>query len=169
MKYVESSDEVDRDRIAMWGYSYSGGQVVIVGAIEKRINAIVAQWQVFGAEPPEVEPSRANFYVLHEILSRGDVRGSQDTTIGPMPVVSFDQAGTPALLKPIQAFRWFIDYGGRPGTRWSNIATRVLPATPVPFNPTLCAPFVTAPTLVMVAPDAEMVHAYYSVTWGFMN
>ncbi|HSG17696.1 MAG TPA: hypothetical protein VLE70_15415, partial [Anaerolineae bacterium] len=79
------------------------------------------------------------------------------------PVVSFDQVGTPSLLKLIQAFRWFIDYGGRAGTRWNNSVTRVLPSTTVPYHPTLCAPFVTAPTLLMVAPDHEMVHANYTV------
>jgi hypothetical protein len=32
-----------------------------------------------------------------------------------------------------------------------------------PFHPTLCAPFVKAHTLLMVAPEDEMVHANYSV------
>ena len=31
---------------------------------------------------------------------------------GPMPVVSSDQLSNPSLLKPIQAFRWFVDQGG---------------------------------------------------------
>ena len=80
-----------------------------------------------------------------------------------MPVFSPDQVGTPWLLKPIQAFRWFIDYGGRAGSGWDNRVTLVLPETPVPFDPTLCAPFVKAPTLLMVAPEDEMVHANYAV------
>jgi hypothetical protein len=147
----------------LWGDSYTGGQVIVVGAIEQRVKAIVAQIPVFGAEPPAVEPSRANFDLIKEILLRGDVRGSPATTVGPMPVVSSDQAGTPSLLKPIQAFRWFIDYGGRAGSGWDNRVTRVLPETPVPFHPTLCAPFVKAPTLLMVAPEDEMAHANYAV------
>lgn len=155
---------IDAGRIALWGDSYTGGQVVVVGAIDRRVKAIVAQCPVFGAEPPPVEPSRANFELLTEVLLRGDVRGSPETTTGPLPVVSFDQAGTPSLLKPIQAFRWFIDYGGRAGTKWMNSATRVIPATPVPYHPTLCAPFVAAPTLLMVAPEDEMVHANYAVS-----
>jgi uncharacterized protein len=163
LNFAERLDAVDPERIALWGDSYTGGQVIVVGAIEQRVKVIVAQCPVFGAEPPAVEPSRANFDLIKEILSRGDVRGSPETTMGPIPVVSFDQAGTPSLLKPIQAFRWFIDYGGRAGTRWINSATRVLPATPVPYHPVLCAPFVKAPTLLMVAPDDEMVHANYSV------
>jgi hypothetical protein len=133
VKFAEKLDGVDPERIALWGDSYTGGQVIVVGAIEQRVKAIVTQIPVFGAEPPEVEPSRANFDIIKEILARGDVCGSSETTVGPMPVVSSDQAGTPSLLKPIQAFRWFIDYGGRADTRWNNSVTWVLPATPVPF------------------------------------
>jgi hypothetical protein len=123
VSFAGTLDEIDPDRIALWGDSYTGGQVIVVGAIEPRVKVIVAQCPVFGAEPPTVEPSKANFDTIKDILSRGDLRGSPETTIGPMPVVSFDQAGTPSLLKPIQAFRWFIDYGGRAGTQWVNSVT----------------------------------------------
>lgn len=164
INFAVTRDEIDPDRIALWGDSFTGGQVIVVGAIDLRVKGIVAQCPVFGAEPPPVESTPANFEILTDIFSRGDVRGSPETTTGPIPVVSFDQAGTPSLLKPIQAFRWFIDYGGRAGTKWINSVTRVIPATPVPYHPVLCAPFVQAPTLLMVAPEDEMVHANYSVS-----
>ncbi len=164
MRFAETLDGVDPERIALWGDSYTGGQVIVIGAIEQRVKAIVAQCPVIGVEPPELAPSEERFDIIKEILSRGDVSGSAETTVGPMPVVSSDQAGTPSLLKPIQAFRWFIDFGGRAGTGWTNSVTRVLPATPAPYHPALCAPFVTAHTLLMVAPEDEMVHANYSVT-----
>jgi pimeloyl-ACP methyl ester carboxylesterase len=163
VKFAERLEGVDPERIALWGVSYSGGQVIAVGAIEQQVKVIVALVPVFGAEPPEVETSRANFDTFKEILTRGDVRGSPETTIGPMAVVSSDQAGASSLVKPIQAFRWFIDYGGRAGTGWINNARRVLPATPVPFHPTLGAPFVRAHTLLMVAPEDEMAHASSAV------
>jgi poly(3-hydroxybutyrate) depolymerase len=163
LNFAETLAEVDPGRIALWGDSYSGGQVVVVGAIDRRVKVIVAQCPVFGAEPPAVEPSLANFDIIRDIFSQGEVRGSPATTTGPMPVVSFDQAGTPSLLKPIQAFRWFIDYGGRAGTRWINSVTRVIPATQLPYHPALCAPFLKASTLLIVAPEDEMLHANYSV------
>jgi len=137
--------------------------VAVVAAVDPRVKAIVAQCPVFGAEPPPLGPSVANFELLRDTLLSGDVSGSPETTTGPLPVVSFDQDGTPSLLKPIQAFRWFIDYGGRAGTHWLNRVSRVLPATPVPFHPVLCAPFVKVPVLLMVAPEDEMVHANYAV------
>lgn len=163
INFAEKLKNIDPSRIALWGDSYTGGEVIILGAIDKRVKAIVAQVPVCGDKPPPVEPSRANFETIKETFLHGDVRGSPETTTGPIPVVSFDQSSIPSLLKPIQAFRWFIDYGGRPGSQWVNRVTRVIPATPMPFHPVLCAPFVTSPTLMMVAPEDEMVNTNYAV------
>lgn len=163
LDFAQTLEDVDPGRIALWGDSYTGGQVIVVGAIDPRVKAIVAQCPACGIEPPTVEPSKANFQIVKEIFLDGEVRGTPETTTGPMPVVSFDQNGTPSLLEPIQAFRWFIDYGGRPGSRWTNNVIRVIPPTRVPYHPVLCAPFVKAPTLMMVAPEDEMVHANYAV------
>ena len=156
--------EIDGSRIGLWGDSFTGGQVVLVGAMDERVKAVVAQCPVFGAEQPQLSPSPENFAVLKEILEKGDIRGSPETTTGPLPVVSFDPVAIPSLLLPIQAFRWFIDYGGRAGTRWINRVTRVIPRTQVPYSPFLCAPFLKQPTLMIVATDDEMVHANYGVT-----
>jgi len=163
INFAERLDAVDARRVALWGDSYSGGQVVVVGAIDQRVKVVVAQGPVFGAELPTVAPDRATFEIFKDIFLQGDVRGSPETTTGPIPVVSSDQTGTPSLLQPIQAFRWFIDYGGRPGSGWINRVTRVLPATRIPYNPVLCAPFLAVPTLLMVAPEDEMVHCNYAI------
>jgi pimeloyl-ACP methyl ester carboxylesterase len=163
INFAEKLKDVDPNRIALWGDSYTGREVIILGAIDERVKVIVAQVPVCGDKPPSVEPSRANFETIKETFLHGDVRGSPETTTGPIPVVSFDQSSIPSLLKPIQAFRWFIDYGGRPGSQWINRVTRVIPDTPMPFHPVLCAPFVTAFTLMMVAPEDEMVNANYAV------
>lgn len=156
--------EIDASRIALWGDSYSGGEVVAVAACDPRPCAVVAQCPVFGAALPAHPPGAEFMSAFKHTLLRGDVAGNPATTTGPLPVVSFDPSSIPSLLAPIQAFRWFIDYGGRPGSGWVNRVTRVLPPTPVPFAPLLCAPFVQVPVLLMVAPDDEMVHANVEVT-----
>lgn len=121
--YVATRSDVDTERIGLWGDSYTGGQVVVVGAIDQRVKTIVAQCPVCGEEPLSIEPNEENFEKLKEIFFDGDVQGTVETTIGPLPVVSFDQIGSPSLLKPIQAYRWFIDYGGRHGTGWMKWCT----------------------------------------------
>jgi hypothetical protein len=162
--FAENRREVDPSRIALWGDSYTGGQVVVVAACDPRTKVIVAQCPVFGATVPPIAPSPQVLAHIKETLLSGDIAGTRETTTGPLPVVSPDQLGMPSLLVPIQAFRWFIEYGGRPGSGWANRVTRVVPATRVAYSPYLCAPFVKANVLLMVAPEDEMVHANYQVT-----
>src|SRR5205823_2533977 len=41
--YMQTIPGVDRDRIGVWGSSYSGGHCIVLGAIDKRIKAVVSQ------------------------------------------------------------------------------------------------------------------------------
>ena len=41
--YAQSLDEVDAERIGIWGSSYSGGHVLWVGAVDRRVKAVLSQ------------------------------------------------------------------------------------------------------------------------------
>ena len=43
ISFARSLDSVDSDRIGIWGSSYSGGHVLMVGAVDKRVKAVVSQ------------------------------------------------------------------------------------------------------------------------------
>lgn len=43
ISYAETLDEVDPDRVGVWGLSYSGGHALIVGATDPRVKCIVSQ------------------------------------------------------------------------------------------------------------------------------
>ena len=159
MSYVQSLEGVDHERIALWGDSYSAAEVVVVGAIDDRVAAVVAQVPSLGAEPPPPDPGGSLFAALRQTLLDGDVAGGPMDTQGPIPVVSPDQLTTPSLLLPIQAFRWFVEYGGRHGTGWLNVATRVIPQTVAPFHAGIAAPHLRRPVLMMIAPRDEMPQA----------
>ena len=158
LSFAAGQPEVDADRLALWGDSYSAAEVIVVAACDPRAVAVVAQCPVFGASPPSLPATPEVFEALRTQLLHADVQGTAADTTGPLPVVSFDQGSCPSLLAPIQAFRWFIDFGGRPGSGWVNRVTRVLPTLAVPFQPALCAPFVGQAVLMMVAPEDEMPH-----------
>jgi pimeloyl-ACP methyl ester carboxylesterase len=156
MTYVRSLEGIDHGRIALWGDSYSAAEVLIVGAVDDRVAAVVAQVPSFGRDLPPADPDGSLFAELRRTLLEGDVQGGPGETEGPMPVVSPDQLRTPSLLLPIQAFRWFIEYGGRHGTGWQNVATRVVPKTGVPFHAGVAAPHLRRPVLMLIAPQDEM-------------
>lgn len=144
--------------IALWGDSYTAGLVLVAGALIEDISAIVAQIPVCGATPPAGPIDEGAFAVMKDIFTNGDVGGSTEQTTGPLPVVSADQLNAPSLLAPIQAFRWFVEYGGRHGSGWQNLATRVIPDTPVACSPFVSAPYLRMPVQFMVGHNDEMVH-----------
>src|SRR5687767_10164707 len=41
--YATTRPELDGDRIGIWGSSYSGGHVLVVGAIDRRVKCVVSQ------------------------------------------------------------------------------------------------------------------------------
>ena len=41
--YARTREEVDGERIGVWGSSYSGAHVLVVGAIDRRVKCVVAQ------------------------------------------------------------------------------------------------------------------------------
>lgn len=156
LDFLARHPAIDPRRVAIWGDSMSGGVVLLVAACDPRVRAVVSQVSACGRVPPPPDPHGERFAQLRRTLFEGDVSPTPETTLGPMPVVSADQAGTPSLLTPLTAFRWFIEYGARHNSGWQNWATRVMPPTPEPYHPGLAAPFVTVPTLGLLSPDDEM-------------
>ena len=41
--FAETLHETDAERIGIWGSSYSGGHVLVVGAIDRRVKCVVSQ------------------------------------------------------------------------------------------------------------------------------
>jgi len=59
--YATTLDEVDPTRIGIWGSSYSGGHVLVVGAIDRRVKAVVAQVPLISGSANIGELGRADF------------------------------------------------------------------------------------------------------------
>lgn len=143
--------------VALWGDSYSGGLALVAGAVIDDIAPVVAQVPVCGIALPGGPTDAAAFTVMADLVASGDVSDGPTKTTGPIPVVSADRLGTPSLLTPIQAYRWFVEHGGRHGSGWENRATRVIPDTPVACNPYVSAPYLTMPVQILVGKNNEMI------------
>lgn len=147
---------VDHASVALWGDSFSGAVVLVVAGVDDRVAAVVAQVPATGRDLAPPDPDGRFYEALRGTLLDGDIGKGPAETVGPLPVVSADQIHAPSLLTPIQAYRWFIEYGGRFGTGWENRATRVTPATPAPFHAGLAAPHIRCPVLIQISPVDEM-------------
>ena len=58
-------------------------------------------------------------------------------------------------LTPFTAYRWFIEYGDRLGSKWVNDVTRARPKTAAPWHPGLAAGHISCPSLFVVSPEDE--------------
>jgi fermentation-respiration switch protein FrsA (DUF1100 family) len=96
--FVRTLSGIDRDRIGVWGTSYSGGHAIVLGAIDRRIRCIVAQVPTISGSAnalrrtrPDLAPmARARFDADREVRYRGEPPAM-------VPVVSNDPAALCAL------------------------------------------------------------------------
>jgi len=87
-------------------------------------------------------PDGARLAAIDRFLTDGEVRRPPEAWTSAA-VVSPDQATIPSALKPLTAFRWFIEYRGRYGSGWTNRVVFTVPVDAPDFDrspaPPACA------------------------------
>jgi uncharacterized protein len=156
INYVTTLSGIDPVKIALWGDSLSAGQALALGAMDARVKVIIGQVPACNDKSAPADDDGKLFDAMKEFFMNGEINGKPEITNGPLPVVSTDQKGTPSLLKPLTAFRWFIEYGGRHNTNWKNLATYVNPNAVVLFHPALCAKRIQAAVFLIIASEDEL-------------
>lgn len=156
--------EVDPNRLGIWGSSYSGGQVLVVGAIDERVKAVVANVPFAGLSRevlPEAD-AEARFEAMRRALEDESGRGPADAgdVIGPMAVV--DESGGPAFLPQPESARWFLNVGGAPDSGWHNTFTLQSgggDTGDIAFDPGVCVPRISPAALLMVVASEDRLAA----------
>jgi pimeloyl-ACP methyl ester carboxylesterase len=154
--FLRALPGLDAPAIALWGDSFSGAEALLAGAMDERTGAVVVQVPALGEKPPPDDPDGALFAALRETFLHAVLDELPQKVHGPMPVVSADQQSTPSALAEATAYRWFSEYGGRPGTGWENRVTIATKITAVRLNAALCAPHLRAPLLMVIAAADEL-------------
>lgn len=115
--------EVDRERIGVWGSSYSGGHVIVVGAIDRRVKCVVSQvplisgWRLFQrlVRADFIAATRAQFDSDREARFAGEPPAM-------IAVVSNDPA-IPCGLPTADSYEWFTETGRTRAPAWRNQTT----------------------------------------------
>ena len=79
--FARTLPEIDSERIGIWGTSYTGGHVLIVGAIDKRVKCVVSQVPVVSGYRNAHRAVREDF--IPELLSR--FRADRDARYAEKP------------------------------------------------------------------------------------
>lgn len=121
--YALTLPETDGARIGVWGSSYSGAHVLVVGAIDCRVRCIASQVPLISGHRNARRLIRSDVIAAVEGMCAEDrlkrYRGEPPATL---PVVSEDPAGPAALPTP-DSWRWFTETGRSGAPAWRNVVT----------------------------------------------
>jgi uncharacterized protein len=115
--------QVDASRIAVWGSSYSGGHVLVLGAIDRRIKCVVSQVPLISGHRNARRLIRADFISAVQGQFDADRRARYGGQARAMiPVVTQDPAAPCALPTP-DSWQWFTETGRMRAPSWRNEVT----------------------------------------------
>lgn len=165
--YASTFPGVDPQRIGVWGSSYSGGHVLVVGAIDRRVKAVVSQVSLISGYDNYRALVRADFIDNYTALFEADrasrFAGGEPATV---PVVA-ENPMDPAALPSPDSWTWFIETSKDRAPNWKNEVTVRSLEMMTEYNPIdYIARIAPTPLLLMpaqndvVAPTTFALRAY---------
>ena len=121
--FARTLSDVRRDAIGVWGSSYSGGHVIVVAAIDRRVRAAVAQVPLISGWRNVLRLVRADLVAQFRGMFDADREARYEgKDPGMVPVVNDDPLGPAALPTP-DSFEWFTETGRTRAPAWRNEVT----------------------------------------------
>lgn len=155
ISWVRARREIDPARLGVWGTSYSGAHVLMVGALDRRVKAVVAQvpaidgWETFtrmvGAEARDAMAA-----MLIDERERIYAGGAPQT----MPVVAPE--GGAAALPGDESWRWFEDHAPHAPT-WRNEITLRSIEYLLEYSPLRWIDRIAPTPLLMIAAEHDFI------------
>lgn len=150
--WAETLPETDPDRIGVWGSSYSGGHVMVVGAIDRRVRCVVAQVPLASGHDNAQRLIRADYLAGVQKAFDEDRRARMAGKPPAMiPVVAEDPSAPSALPTP-DSWRWFTETARARAPSWRNEVTLRSVEMFTEYEPASYAGFVSpTPLMIVVA------------------
>ncbi|MDN5856233.1 MAG: alpha/beta fold hydrolase, partial [Actinomycetia bacterium] len=121
--YATTLSEVDSERVGVWGSSYSGGHVLVVAAIDRRVKAVVSQVPLvsgYGSFRRLVRPDFIDGF--RDLFVADRVARYEGTAPAMVPVVDKDPLAPSALPTP-DSYTWFTETHELRAPSWRNEVT----------------------------------------------
>ncbi|KAI5805839.1 peptidase S15 [Geopyxis carbonaria] len=130
------SEDVDASRIAVWGTSYSGGVVLRVGAVDRRLKAVISQ--------------------LYKLVYDDRATRVTGKKPGEIPVVDPMLFGT-AALPTLESHKWYTEVGKKNAPSWVNSVTIQSIFNVWGNEPVSYAPLVSPTPLLMLVAEKDVL------------
>ena len=121
--HAETLPETDASRIGIWGSSYSGGHVLVVGAIDKRVKCVVSQVPLISGHANGQRLIRADYFAGFRGMFDADRRARYAGQPPAMVPVVAENPADPAALPTPDSWTWFTQTGQSRAPSWKNEVT----------------------------------------------
>jgi uncharacterized protein len=146
--YAGTLSESD-DRIGVWGSSYSGGHVLVVAAIDRRVKAVACQVPMVSGHDNFRALVRADLIAGFQDMFNADrtarFRGDPPAMV---PVVAEDPAA-PCALPTRDSWEWFSETGKTRAPSWRNEVTLRSVEMFSEYEPIAYLPYISPTPLLM--------------------
>ena len=121
--YAQSRPEIDADRIGVWGSSYGAAHAYVIGAVDRRVKAVVGQVPAISGSRHFGNLVRVDNWAATQAMFTADrlarMAGADPVMI---PVVDADPAAPSALPTP-DCYEWFTATAEKRAPGWRNEVT----------------------------------------------
>ncbi len=155
--FAQGLKQVDRDRIGIWGSSYSGGHVIVVGAIDRRVKCVVGQVPLVSGHRNARRIVRADFVDAVGAMFDDD-RANRYAGQPPamIPVVDADPMA-PSALPTADSWTWFSETGKTRAPSWKNEVTLRSVEMFWEYEPGAYLPYVSPTPLCMIVARGDVL------------
>lgn len=150
-------DAVDGERIGVWGSSYSGGHVLVIGAIDRRVRCVACQVPLISGHRNARRIVRADFIAaVGEMFDQDRAARYAGEPPVMLPVVAEDPMAASAL-PTADSYAWFTETGATRAPSWRNEVTLRSVEMFWEYEPGAYIQWVSpTPLLVVVAADDHL-------------
>jgi fermentation-respiration switch protein FrsA (DUF1100 family) len=156
--FAQTLPGADPERIGIWGSSFSGGNVLVVAATDRRVKCVVSQ-----------VPATHRIETLRMAATRQDLLNEERRRVlagqppAMIPVVSDDPA-IACVLPTADSLAWFTETAKSRAPAWRNEITRLSMDLGRLVHPGDYTPFIApTPLLMIVAEDDALTPAASAV------
>jgi uncharacterized protein len=148
--FAQAQPEVDAERIGIFGSSYSGGHVICVGALDRRVKCVACQVPLIdGYTNFQAIVPRAAGAGMMKFLESDRIERYKSGKINYLPVVAEDNN---AVLNTSDSYQWFTETHKKMAPRWENRVTVESIEKFIEYSPAVYLPRLSpTPFLMMVA------------------
>ncbi|HEY1518699.1 MAG TPA: alpha/beta hydrolase [Solirubrobacteraceae bacterium] len=155
--YAATRPEVDDGRIGIWGSSYSGGHVLVVGAIDRRVKCVACQVPLISGHANFRRLVRSDFIAAFqsqfELDRAARFRGEPPAMV---PVVDADPLAPSALPTP-DSYTWFTATHESRAPTWRNEVTLRSVEMFTEYEPGTYLPWISPTPLLMCVAENDVL------------